>query len=163
MGFSKDVTQLPRNVIKFCWRKRKFHRMLTFCGASSLSAHALPDENVDVVFPFCPQPSGIFLNASPNKNVARRQSSVVFSDVVTLRTGENTTSNTETTKNICSSEKMTQAGDGNIWQITPVSPLRPVTVPVSFWVSTSNTVLVIYCRLLKLCHRATRRWPVKNC
>ncbi|KAK7571216.1 hypothetical protein V9T40_014820 [Parthenolecanium corni] len=78
------------------------------------------------------QPSGIFLNASPNKNTARRQSSVVFSDVVTLRTDENTVSNAEATKNICSSEKMTQAGDGNIWQITPVSNSVPYPYPYPY-------------------------------
>lgn len=42
--------------------------------------------------------------------------------MVMLHTNENTSSS-ETTKNVCSIEKMTQAGDGNIWQITPVTDI----------------------------------------
>ncbi|XP_017770530.1 PREDICTED: voltage-dependent T-type calcium channel subunit alpha-1H isoform X4 [Nicrophorus vespilloides] len=63
----------------------------------------------------------------------RRRSSVMFSDVV-VRHGEDSplTSNPSSNllsasanicldkKNVCSSEKMTQTGDGNIWQITTI-------------------------------------------
>ncbi|CAH0564653.1 unnamed protein product [Brassicogethes aeneus] len=51
----------------------------------------------------------------------RRRSSVMFSGVVVLH-GENNTppssSQNIDKKNVCSSEKTTQAGDGNIWQIS---------------------------------------------
>ncbi|XP_063917204.1 voltage-dependent T-type calcium channel subunit alpha-1G-like isoform X2 [Zophobas morio] len=51
----------------------------------------------------------------------RRISSVMFSDVIVLH-GENDTlpgsSSNIDKKNVCSSEKTTQAGDGNIWQIS---------------------------------------------
>ncbi|KAJ8957404.1 hypothetical protein NQ318_004884, partial [Aromia moschata] len=61
----------------------------------------------------------------------RRRSSVMFSDVIVLH-GQNNAPATSSTsnllsinthidrKNVCSSEKTTQAGDGNIWQITSV-------------------------------------------
>ncbi|CAG9774112.1 unnamed protein product [Ceutorhynchus assimilis] len=61
----------------------------------------------------------------------RRRSSVMFSDIIVLH-GQNDVSPTTSAsnllsatatanidkKNVCSSEKTTQAGDGNIWQIT---------------------------------------------
>nr|CAH7756872.1 unnamed protein product [Callosobruchus chinensis] len=60
----------------------------------------------------------------------RRRSSVMFSDIIMLH-GQNVsppssssnllaTSTNIDRKNVCSSEKTTQAGDGNIWQITSV-------------------------------------------
>lgn len=56
---------------------------------------------------------------------SRRRSSVMFSDVVLLH-GENGSppsgpsgSNVDK-KNVCSSEKMTQTGDGNIWQVATI-------------------------------------------
>ncbi|CAH1954297.1 unnamed protein product [Acanthoscelides obtectus] len=60
----------------------------------------------------------------------RRRSSVMFSDIIMLH-GQNvsppsSSSNLLATntnidkKNVCSSEKTTQAGDGNIWQVTSV-------------------------------------------
>ncbi|XP_065204837.1 voltage-dependent T-type calcium channel subunit alpha-1H-like isoform X2 [Planococcus citri] len=71
------------------------------------------------------QASSKYITASPSKNSTRRQSNVVFSDVVLLHSNESTSG--ETTKNVCSSEKMTQAGDGNIWQIIPNTQTIPVT------------------------------------
>ncbi|XP_060523337.1 voltage-dependent T-type calcium channel subunit alpha-1H-like isoform X2 [Cylas formicarius] len=63
----------------------------------------------------------------------RRRSSVMFSDVIVLHgRGQNGSPPASSTnllssnidkKNVCSSEKTTQAGDGNIWQITP--PANP--------------------------------------
>nr|XP_015838484.1 PREDICTED: voltage-dependent T-type calcium channel subunit alpha-1G isoform X2 [Tribolium castaneum] len=55
----------------------------------------------------------------------RRRSSVMFSDVVVLHGDESSPSSSsnidkKNEKNICSSEKTTQAGDGNIWQISSV-------------------------------------------
>ncbi|XP_050308824.1 voltage-dependent T-type calcium channel subunit alpha-1G-like isoform X2 [Anthonomus grandis grandis] len=56
----------------------------------------------------------------------RRRSSVMFSDIILLH-GQNVSHTASSTnflsehmdkKNVCSSEKTTQAGDGNIWQIT---------------------------------------------
>ncbi|CAG9864964.1 unnamed protein product [Phyllotreta striolata] len=49
----------------------------------------------------------------------RRRSSVMFSDIIILH-GQNNTASAHK-KNVCSSEKTTQAGDGNIWQITEAS------------------------------------------
>ncbi|XP_068915162.1 voltage-dependent T-type calcium channel subunit alpha-1G-like [Tenebrio molitor] len=53
----------------------------------------------------------------------RRRPSVIFSDVIVLH-GENESSPGSSSnidkKNVCSSEKTTQAGDGNIWQISSV-------------------------------------------
>lgn len=50
------------------------------------------------------------LLSPPSTNGQRRRSSVMFSDeVTTLNSGSET-------KNVCSSEKMTQTGDGEIWQ-----------------------------------------------
>ncbi|KAH1016279.1 hypothetical protein HUJ04_007526 [Dendroctonus ponderosae] len=61
----------------------------------------------------------------------RRRSSVMFSDIIVLH-GQNVSPTTSASnllsvnidkKNVCSSEKTTQAGDGNIWQITgPANP-----------------------------------------
>ncbi|KAF7265662.1 hypothetical protein GWI33_020746 [Rhynchophorus ferrugineus] len=61
----------------------------------------------------------------------RRRSSVMFSDIIVLH-GQNVSPSTSASnllsvnidkKNVCSSEKTTQAGDGNIWQITgPTNP-----------------------------------------
>ncbi|XP_050514563.1 voltage-dependent T-type calcium channel subunit alpha-1G isoform X3 [Diabrotica virgifera virgifera] len=48
-----------------------------------------------------------------------RRSSVMFSDLIILH-GQNS-STTAYKKNVCSSEKTTQAGDGNIWQIATAS------------------------------------------
>ncbi|XP_023310380.1 voltage-dependent T-type calcium channel subunit alpha-1H [Anoplophora glabripennis] len=61
----------------------------------------------------------------------RRRSSVMFSDVIVLHGQNNNSPATSSSnllstntnidkKNVCSSEKTTQAGDGNIWQITSV-------------------------------------------
>ncbi|XP_037914604.1 voltage-dependent T-type calcium channel subunit alpha-1G isoform X4 [Hermetia illucens] len=47
---------------------------------------------------------------------ARRRSSVMFNDYVILHTPPPIPEPT-TDKNVCSSEKMTQAGDGSIWQV----------------------------------------------
>ncbi|KAF5289783.1 hypothetical protein FQA39_LY03700 [Lamprigera yunnana] len=57
----------------------------------------------------------------------RRRSSVMFSEVIMLHGQEAATTTTTPSnllkplekRNVCSSEKMTQTGDGNIWQITP--------------------------------------------
>nr|CAI5857214.1 unnamed protein product [Callosobruchus analis] len=60
----------------------------------------------------------------------RRRSSVMFSDIIMLH-GQNVSPPSSSSnllaattnidrKNVCSSEKTTQAGDGNIWQITSV-------------------------------------------
>ncbi|KAL3273056.1 hypothetical protein HHI36_014511 [Cryptolaemus montrouzieri] len=58
----------------------------------------------------------------------RRRSSVMFSDVI-LRHGENSTPPSSSTnllsvnidrKNVCQSEKTTQTGDGDIWQVAPL-------------------------------------------
>ncbi|XP_030763174.1 voltage-dependent T-type calcium channel subunit alpha-1G-like isoform X1 [Sitophilus oryzae] len=61
----------------------------------------------------------------------RRRSSVMFSDIIVLH-GQHVSPSTSASnllsvnidkKNVCSSEKTTQAGDGNIWQITtPTNP-----------------------------------------
>lgn len=40
----------------------------------------------------------------------------MFSDVVLFHGGGNS-GNGETTKNVCSSEKMTQTGDDNLWPV----------------------------------------------
>ncbi|XP_069691068.1 voltage-dependent T-type calcium channel subunit alpha-1G isoform X2 [Periplaneta americana] len=51
---------------------------------------------------------------SPTGNNQRRPSSVMFSDVVLFH-GGGTNGGGETTRNVCSSEKMTQTGDDNLW------------------------------------------------
>ncbi|KAL0279686.1 UNVERIFIED_CONTAM: hypothetical protein PYX00_001187 [Menopon gallinae] len=51
---------------------------------------------------------GSMLLSPPSTNGQRRRSSVMFSDEVTTLAGE--------TKNVCSSEKMTQTVDGELWQ-----------------------------------------------
>ncbi|CAH1116001.1 unnamed protein product [Phaedon cochleariae] len=65
--------------------------------------------------------------SAPNN---RRRSSVMFSDVVVLHGQNNSSPPTSSNllsantnidkKNVCSSEKTTQAGDGNIWQTAPL-------------------------------------------
>lgn len=50
----------------------------------------------------------------------RRSSNVMFSDVVLLHPDSSCSAADTTGRNVCSSEKMTQAGDGNIWQISSV-------------------------------------------
>jgi hypothetical protein len=82
------------------------------------------------VFSFLQQSTGIFLSPSASsKNSSHRPSNVAFSDVVMLHTNENVTNSASAgEKNICSSEKMTQAGDGNVWQVgsTPF-PLKKIS------------------------------------
>ncbi|XP_065341308.1 voltage-dependent T-type calcium channel subunit alpha-1G-like isoform X4 [Cloeon dipterum] len=52
---------------------------------------------------------------SPGNGNARRRSSVMFSDVVLLHDDQGSSNSAPgVTKNVCSSEKMTQAGDGHI-------------------------------------------------
>ncbi|XP_056643693.1 voltage-dependent T-type calcium channel subunit alpha-1H-like isoform X1 [Diorhabda sublineata] len=57
---------------------------------------------------------------TPSISGNARRSSVMFSDLIILH-GQNS-STTAYKKNVCSSEKTTQAGDGNIWQISSSSP-----------------------------------------
>lgn len=59
----------------------------------------------------------------------RRMSSVVFNDVVLLH-GDQTPP--QTTRNVCSSEKMTQTGDGNLW---PEPEAHTIIIPSSNQVS----------------------------
>ena len=68
---------------------------------------------------FRQQSVGIFLSPSAStKNGSHRSSNVAFSDIVMLHTNESVTNIASAgEKNICSSEKMTQAGDGNVWQV----------------------------------------------
>ncbi|XP_033608822.1 voltage-dependent T-type calcium channel subunit alpha-1H isoform X2 [Cryptotermes secundus] len=56
------------------------------------------------------------LSATGNSNQQRRPSSVMFSDVVLFHGGGGASSG-ETTRNVCSSEKMTQTGDDNLWPV----------------------------------------------
>lgn len=56
---------------------------------------------------------------TPSISSNTRRSSVMFSDLIILH-GQNS-STTAYKKNVCSSEKTTQAGDGNIWQIATAS------------------------------------------
>ncbi|XP_059472084.1 voltage-dependent T-type calcium channel subunit alpha-1H isoform X6 [Neocloeon triangulifer] len=58
---------------------------------------------------------GGLLSPGNGSAASRRRSSVMFSDVVMLHDDQGSTSSAPgVTKNVCSSEKMTQAGDGNI-------------------------------------------------
>jgi hypothetical protein len=56
------------------------------------------------------------LSPTGNSNQQRRPSSVMFSDVVLFHGGV-ANENGETTRNVCSSEKMTQTGDDNLWPV----------------------------------------------
>jgi len=56
------------------------------------------------------------LSPTGNNGQQRRPSSVMFSDVVLFH-GGGTNGNGETTRNVCSSEKMTQTGDDNLWPV----------------------------------------------
>jgi hypothetical protein len=63
----------------------------------------------------CFQVSGQnLLSPTGSSSQQRRPSSVMFSDVVLFH-GGGTNGNGETTKNVCSSEKMTQTGDDHLW------------------------------------------------
>lgn len=64
--------------------------------------------------------SGNLLSPPGTGILSRRRSSVMFSDVVLLHGDQET-------KNVCSSEKMTQTGDGNICWPAP-STTEPQTV-----------------------------------
>jgi hypothetical protein len=55
------------------------------------------------------------LSPTGNSNQQRRPSSVMFSDVVLFH-GGGADGNGET-RNVCSSEKMTQTGDDNLWPV----------------------------------------------
>ncbi|XP_021929198.1 voltage-dependent T-type calcium channel subunit alpha-1H-like isoform X2 [Zootermopsis nevadensis] len=67
--------------------------------------------------PACGTESGAQNLLSPaGNNQQRRPSSVMFSDVVLFH-GGGASGNGETTKNVCSSEKMTQTGDENLWPV----------------------------------------------
>ncbi|KAF5282496.1 hypothetical protein FQR65_LT14266 [Abscondita terminalis] len=67
------------------------------------------------------------LLSPPSAQSHRRRSSVMFSEVIMLHGQETSSAPAASSnllspldkRNICSSEKMTQTGDGNIWQITP--------------------------------------------
>nr|XP_022916967.1 voltage-dependent T-type calcium channel subunit alpha-1G-like isoform X2 [Onthophagus taurus] len=72
-------------------------------------------------------------------NICRsRRSSVMFNNVVVLHGGESVNQAQSTNllasnieglekRNVCSSEKMTQTGDGNIWQISSTNPNQQTT------------------------------------
>ncbi|XP_031353487.1 voltage-dependent T-type calcium channel subunit alpha-1G isoform X1 [Photinus pyralis] len=75
------------------------------------------------------------LLSPPLAQAYRRRSSVMFSDVILLH-GEDTAPNPPNNsnsllldkRNVCSSEKMTQTGDGNIWQISSLpTPQQQIT------------------------------------
>ncbi|KAJ9586536.1 hypothetical protein L9F63_019833, partial [Diploptera punctata] len=61
-----------------------------------------------------PLGGGQVLLSPTGNNQQRRPSSVMFSDVVLFH-GGNVNGSGEATKNVCSSEKMTQTGDDNLW------------------------------------------------
>lgn len=73
--------------------------------------------------------SGNLLSPPGTGNLSRRRSSVMFSDVVLLHGDQET-------KNVCSSEKMTQTGDGSIcWPAPATTEPQTVVRPVAQQVS----------------------------
>lgn len=69
--------------------------------------------NIGSIRDFQGHSAGNLLSPPGTTNLSRRRSSVMFNDVVLLH-GDQTMS--QTTRNVCSSEKMTQTGDGNLWE-----------------------------------------------
>lgn len=59
--------------------------------------------------------SSTYLNACNSPTASRRRSAVMFNEYVILHTPP--ANHQANDKNICSAEKTTQAGDGNIWQV----------------------------------------------
>lgn len=92
---------------------------------------------------------------SPPCTHYRRRSSVMFSDVVMLHGGSVTTlpgsigqpGSTGERINICSSEKMTQTGDGNVWSLFPTNHLSVsilfITNIILFFV-----LIIIVCKFI---------------
>ena len=75
----------------------------------------------------------IIIQAGSQIQQQRRPSSVMFSDVVLFHGGGTNGSGGETTKNVCSSEKMTQTGDDNLWpgSVQPQQQVRSLAIIVS--------------------------------
>lgn len=68
---------------------------------------------------------GNLLSPPGSTNLSRRRSSVMFNDVVLLHEDQTTL---QTTHNVCSSEKMTQTGEGDLWpDDDPQAKITPMT------------------------------------
>ncbi|XP_011298535.1 voltage-dependent T-type calcium channel subunit alpha-1H isoform X1 [Fopius arisanus] len=112
---SPEVSETDVSFHQCCSHRASIHRPPT------ASNNGTGDNNVVT----SPETSNALL--SPPCTHYRRRSSVMFNDVVMLHGGSVNTLPGSIgqpvcgERNVCSSEKMTQTGDGNVWSTTPVN------------------------------------------